>query len=113
MDKDEWKQILAEQAGVVRAEAAVSALGRGAVRARLDGGRWQRLHGRVLTTFSGSPNPEQRRWAAVLHGGTGAVTRNRADCRPSSPRRPPGIGHSGRMGGRRPGILRRTAIRSR
>jgi hypothetical protein len=73
MDQDEWEQLLAEQAGVVRAEAAVSALGRGAVRARLDGGRWQRLHGRVLAAFSGSPSPEQRQWAAVLHGGPGAV----------------------------------------
>jgi hypothetical protein len=73
MHHDDWREQLSEQAGVVRAEAAVCAMGRSAVRARLDAGRWQRLHGRVLAAFSGSPNPEQRRWAAVLHGGPGAV----------------------------------------
>lgn len=69
-----FELILRYQVGVVsRAQASASGLSKGAIRHRVESGRWQRIHPGVYATFSG-PLPRQAMlWAAVLHTGPGAV----------------------------------------
>lgn len=67
-------QILQLQAGVItRAQALAAGLSRHALSARLDSGRWQRLHSGVYAAFSGKPDREVRQWATVLGAGPRAV----------------------------------------
>jgi hypothetical protein len=62
------------QAGVLaRWQVAGLDISRHAVAHRLATGRWQRWGSRVLITHSGPISPQALRWAAVLHGGRGAV----------------------------------------
>lgn len=62
------------QAGIITtAQARACGLTGGAVRARLDGGRWQRVYPGIHATFSGPLTPSSRLWAALLLGGEGAV----------------------------------------
>ncbi len=62
------------QSGVVtRQQALASGLSSDAIRARLEGGRWRRLHTGVYATFTGEvPRPAQL-WAAVLAAGPQAA----------------------------------------
>jgi tetratricopeptide (TPR) repeat protein len=46
---------------------------RDVIRARLNGGSWQRIHTGVYATFSGEPGRPALLWAAVLRGGSGAA----------------------------------------
>jgi very-short-patch-repair endonuclease len=62
------------QHGVLTREQAMGAgLSRGLIAARLDSGRWQRLHRGVLVTFSGPVPREAQLWGAVLRVGEHAV----------------------------------------
>jgi hypothetical protein len=62
------------QHGVLTREQAVGAgLSRGQIAARLDSGRWQRLHRGVFVTFSGPVPREAQLWGAVLRVGGHAV----------------------------------------
>ncbi len=62
------------QHGVVtRAQACASGLSAGAVRARVENGRWQRLHPGVYATFSGPVPHLAKLWAAVLAAGPEAI----------------------------------------
>lgn len=62
------------QCGVVSGRQATEAgLSRNTVQARVQGGRWQRLHRGVYATFSGQPNRDAVLWAAVLYAGPGAM----------------------------------------
>ncbi len=68
------RQILQLQAGVItRAQALGAGMSRHALNARLDSGRWQRLHSGVYAAFSGKPDREVMQWAAVLGAGPRAV----------------------------------------
>jgi Transcriptional regulator, AbiEi antitoxin len=67
-------ELLGRQAGVItRAQALAAGLSRHAVQARLDTGRWQRLHFGVYAAYSGRPARESVVWAAVLGARSGAV----------------------------------------
>jgi len=68
-------QGLAEfQYGVITSRQALSAgLTRDAIRARLEGGQWQRLYFGVFAAFSGQPGRSSLLWAAVLRAGAGAA----------------------------------------
>ena len=66
--------MLDRQQGVLTREQALSAgLSRRLIAARLDAGRWQRLHRGVFVTFSGPVPREAQMWAAVLRVGEHAV----------------------------------------
>jgi Protein of unknown function (DUF559) len=68
----EW--LIKGQAGVItRGQALAAGLSRHAVQARLDGGRWQRIHVGVYAAYSGRPTRESLLWAAVLGVRSGAV----------------------------------------
>lgn len=56
-----------------RQQALACDLTRSAIRARLRGGRWQRLFTGVYATFTGEPSRRSRLWAVVLRAGDGAV----------------------------------------
>ena len=66
--------MLDRQHGVLTREQAMSAgLSRRLIAARLDSGRWQRLHRGVFATFSGPVPREAQLWGAVLRVGEHAV----------------------------------------
>jgi hypothetical protein len=66
--------MLNKQHGVLTHEQALSAgLSRRLIAARLDSGRWQRLHRGVFVTFSGPVPREAQLWGAVLRVGEHAV----------------------------------------
>ena len=70
----EIDELLGRQAGVItRAQALAGGMTRHAVQARLDAGRWQRLHPGVYAAYSGRPTRESMMWAAVLGSRSGAV----------------------------------------
>lgn len=62
--------LLDQHAGVLtRPEALRAGLTRKQLAARLDGGRWQRLHTGVYAAFSGRPSRTSLLWAALLRAG--------------------------------------------
>ena len=66
------------QCGIVTSSQAIEAgLSRNAIHARVRTGRWQRLHRGVYATFTGEPGRLAVLWAAVLHGGPGAMLSHR------------------------------------
>lgn len=66
--------LLARQLGLLsRAQAISYGHTDSAIRARLVGGRWQRVHRHVYAVTTGALGFEQRVWAAVLYAGDGAV----------------------------------------
>jgi len=70
----ELEELIRRQAGVVtRAQALAAGMTRHAVEARLDGGRWRRLHPGVYLVYTGPPARESLMWAAVLGVKPGAV----------------------------------------
>ncbi|MBT8226580.1 MAG: type IV toxin-antitoxin system AbiEi family antitoxin domain-containing protein, partial [Dactylosporangium sp.] len=67
-------ELAARQAGVVsRAQVHAVGLTDGAVRSRLEQGRWRRLLPGTYATFSGAVPRAALRWAAVLYAGSGAL----------------------------------------
>src|SRR5260221_1293424 len=58
---------------ITRAQALAAGMTRHAIQARLDGGRWQRLHVGVYAVNSGRPTRESLLWAAVLGVRSGGV----------------------------------------
>lgn len=75
-DQPGWvlSQLLEHQCGVVTsAQARAAGLSRATVRAHLDAGRWQRVHGRVYAAFAGPLPRRSELWAAVLLAGPGAM----------------------------------------
>jgi len=70
----EVDELLGHQAGVItRAQALAAGMTRHAVQAKLDSGRWQRLHVGVYAGYSGGPARESLMWAAILAVRSGAV----------------------------------------
>jgi Transcriptional regulator, AbiEi antitoxin len=66
--------VLDRQDGVLSREQALDAgLSRHAIAARLDSGRWQRLHRGVYAAFSGPIPRSAQFWGAVLRAGDDAV----------------------------------------
>jgi hypothetical protein len=64
------RQLIARQHGIVTASQAVAhGLTRGAIRANLSGGRWQRVFDRVYATFSGPLPRPALLWAVALRAG--------------------------------------------
>ena len=67
-------EVCARQAGAItRVQARAAGLTDEAIEARLHGGRWQRVFGRVYATFSGPVPRGCLLWAAVLRAGEGAT----------------------------------------
>ncbi|HEX4657447.1 MAG TPA: type IV toxin-antitoxin system AbiEi family antitoxin domain-containing protein [Streptosporangiaceae bacterium] len=70
----EVDELLSRHAGVItRAQALAAGMTRHAIQARLDSGRWQRLHVGVYAVYSGRPTRESLLWAAVLGVRSGGV----------------------------------------
>jgi hypothetical protein len=64
--------ILDEQCGIVTLRQAFAAgLTKSAVRARIDAGRWQRMHTGVFATFNGPPPRPALLWAAAAEAHPG------------------------------------------
>jgi Transcriptional regulator, AbiEi antitoxin len=71
---EELRDIAQFQNGVVtRRQILESGLSQGAVRSRLDSGRWQCVHRGVFATFTGELPRRATLWAAVLRAGPGAM----------------------------------------
>lgn len=71
---DALDELLEQQAGIVTRSAALNAgMTRKQIQAKLDGGRWQRLHPGVYAAFTGEPGRLPMTWAAVLRAGPAAV----------------------------------------
>lgn len=74
-----WQSVADGQSGVVtRAQVMALGMTQGAINARLDSGRWVRLHPGVYATFTGAVPPRARLWSAVLACGDGAAIGGRA-----------------------------------
>ena len=74
----EARTLLRRQAGVItRAQALAAGISRHAIYARLEAGRWQRLHLGVYVSYSGPLARESMMWAAVLAAGPEAVLSHR------------------------------------
>jgi very-short-patch-repair endonuclease len=70
----EVSELLARQAIVItRTQALAAGMTRHAIQARLDSGRWQRIHAGVYAAYSGRPTRESLMWAAVLGAAQGGV----------------------------------------
>lgn len=66
--------LLKRQAAIITTgQARAYGMSGGAVRARLDSGRWQRVHPGIHAAFSGPLPRPALLWAALLLGGEGAV----------------------------------------
>jgi len=71
---DSMMQLAEAQRGIVtRRQASGAGMTTDAVRARVNGGRWQRIYPGVFATFSGEPGRAALLWAAVLKAGPGAT----------------------------------------
>jgi len=69
-----WSEAASVQAGVViRAQALAGGLTSGAIRRRLQAGKWQRIFTGVYATFNGPLPRDALLWAVVLHAGPGAA----------------------------------------
>ena len=67
---DSVRELLAQHAGVLtRPEALRAGLTPKQLAARLESGRWQRLHTGVYAAFSGEPGRPSLLWAALLRAG--------------------------------------------
>jgi hypothetical protein len=70
----ELRDLAERQNGVIsRGQALSSGLRKDLIAARLNQGRWQRLHTGVYATYSGSVDRKATLWAAVLRSGQGAA----------------------------------------
>lgn len=68
-----FERLARRQSGVVTTGQAMTALGRGVVRAHLTSGRWRRVCRGILSTTNGRLARGQQVWVAVLVAGRGAV----------------------------------------
>jgi very-short-patch-repair endonuclease len=69
-----FAEVIGQQDGVITyAQALSCGLSPGEIRARLAGGRWQRLYRSTYATFTGPVPRSSQLWAAVLSAGDGAV----------------------------------------
>jgi predicted transcriptional regulator of viral defense system len=69
-----WSELLDFQSRIVgHGQAVRYGVTQAAVARRAKSGAWQRLHRGTYATFSGTPPPEARLWAALLRAGPGAV----------------------------------------
>jgi hypothetical protein len=75
------------QSGVVTWRQAAALLSPGRVRGLVASGRWQRPYRGVLVTHSGTPDPRQQLWIAVLAAGREAVLAGLAAARECGLRR--------------------------
>ena len=67
---DDLDELIASQCGMVARRQLLShGRDRFRVRNQLAAGRWVERTSRVISTFTGEPTAEQRRWLAVLHAG--------------------------------------------
>ena len=74
-----WQEPAQEQAGVVsRAQLLARGMTPGAIDARLEAGRWVRLHHGVYVTFTGPVPVVGRVWAALLACGDEAALAGRS-----------------------------------
>jgi hypothetical protein len=73
-DQLQLRELLQLQEGVItRAQALSAGMSRHALQAKLDSGRWRRLHSGVYAAFSGPPGRAPVLWAAVLCAGPRAI----------------------------------------
>jgi very-short-patch-repair endonuclease len=71
---DGIEELAESQLGIITRQQALRAgLTGAAIRARVDGGRWQRIYFGVFAMFSGEPGRGALLWAAVLRAGPGAT----------------------------------------
>ena len=69
-----WEELLSRQSGVIaRRQALACGLTGGAIRRRLQAGKWRPLLPGVYATFTGPVPRSAVLWAAVLRAGPGAV----------------------------------------
>jgi very-short-patch-repair endonuclease len=69
-----WEEHTRRQHGVItRDQAVASGVTLGAIRRRLQAGKWRRLYPGVYVTFSGPVPRSAQLWAAVLRAGPGAM----------------------------------------
>jgi very-short-patch-repair endonuclease len=69
-----WEEFVWPQHGVVtRGQALASGVTLGAIRRRLQAGKWRRLYPGVYVTFTGPVPRSALLWAAVLRAGPGAM----------------------------------------
>lgn len=69
-----WRRLAVHQAGLLtRRQLAAVGVDRHAIARRVATERWQRVAHDVVATTTGGLTVSQRRWAAVLHGGEGAL----------------------------------------
>jgi Transcriptional regulator, AbiEi antitoxin/Protein of unknown function (DUF559) len=70
----EAERLVRHQSGIItRAQAMAAGMTRHGIYARLDSGRWQRLHAGVYSVYSGPVAHGSQLWAAVLGARPGAV----------------------------------------
>lgn len=71
---DALAELLSWQDGVIsRPQAADHGVSDDALRARVEGGRWQRIHTGIYSTTTGHLTVAARQWAAVLYCGPGSA----------------------------------------
>ena len=74
MVSDGLGYLLFVQDGVISRRQALRHLSEGAIRHRVESGRWQAVHRAVYLTQTGAISPDQRRWVASLAAGDGYPT---------------------------------------
>lgn len=69
-----FEELVARQDGVLtRQQAYGCGVSKGQIEARVSGGRWQRVAGRVYATFTGPLPRRAQLWALLLRAGRGAL----------------------------------------
>jgi len=72
--QEPWRRLAIQQSGLLtRRQLAEVGVDRWAVAHHIKAERWQEVASDVIATTTGELTDRQRRWAAVLHGGDGAV----------------------------------------
>jgi hypothetical protein len=72
-----WQDVLWQDGVITRAQLAAVRVTDSSLRARLAGGRWQRLLPGIYLTHGGPVEYRARVWAAVLYAGSGAAASHR------------------------------------
>jgi very-short-patch-repair endonuclease len=74
LDEEPLDVLVARQGGVLtRQQALAGGVTRATIEAHVQGGRWQRVLGRVYAVFTGPPPRRSQLWAVVLRAGRGAM----------------------------------------
>ena len=74
---DPLTRLLLDQDAVIALSQARQHLSRGALRHRVESGRWRQIHREVFVAHAGPIGDEQRLWVATLAAGDGAVVGGR------------------------------------